>query len=93
MVSLHNSQVAAYVAEDLPSIYRDSIDELIDLVERVRRGSRIDTPCRLAVPSVLTDRKNGAVCAGQSVPPVIARSEATKQSPSYMNKIASLRSQ
>ncbi|MDY6832067.1 MAG: hypothetical protein SWC96_09540 [Thermodesulfobacteriota bacterium] len=34
MVSLHNSQVAAHVAEDLPNIYRDSVDELIDLVER-----------------------------------------------------------
>lgn len=35
MVSLHNSRVAAYVAEDLPSIYRRTIDELISLVARV----------------------------------------------------------
>lgn len=35
MVSLYNSQVAAYVAEDLLSIYRQTIDELIDTIDRL----------------------------------------------------------
>lgn len=35
MISLHNSQVAVYVADDLPSIYSRTIDELTDLVERL----------------------------------------------------------
>jgi len=33
MISLHNSQVAAYVAEDILSIYSRTIDELTELVE------------------------------------------------------------
>ena len=34
MVSLHNSKVAAYVAESLPEVYRRTTDELIGLIER-----------------------------------------------------------
>lgn len=33
MVSLYNSRVAAYVTEDVLSIYRQTIDELVDMVE------------------------------------------------------------
>ncbi len=35
MISLHNSKVAIYVAEDLESIYSRSIDELMELIERL----------------------------------------------------------
>jgi AcrR family transcriptional regulator len=35
MVSLHNSKVAAYVADDLAAIYRRTTDELIGLIERL----------------------------------------------------------
>ncbi|MFZ5564610.1 MAG: TetR/AcrR family transcriptional regulator [Thermodesulfobacteriota bacterium] len=33
MVSLHNSRVASYVADDLPSIYRRTLDEMVGLIK------------------------------------------------------------
>jgi AcrR family transcriptional regulator len=35
MISLHNSKVAIYVADDLATIYSRTIDELMDLIERL----------------------------------------------------------
>ena len=34
MISLHNSQVAIYVAEDPISVYTQTVDELLDFIER-----------------------------------------------------------